>query len=247
MRAGLVVEDVYAGYGKASVLDGVSLSVGSAERVIVLGPNGSGKSTVAKTLMSLTTLYRGEIAWNGNSISSTPAWQRVRMGLGYVPQVENVFRTLSVEENMLVGWSPYNRAQVSERLADLYNLFPVLAARRRVPAGNLSGGERRMLALATTLIGDPKLLILDEPTSDLAPAAIDVVFEKIQEICAEFNLPLLMIEQNVERAIELADRVLVLVRGRIVLERSAADVDEDEIGAVFLGHAETVAGSGGGS
>jgi ABC-type branched-subunit amino acid transport system ATPase component len=234
MSVVLEVRDVHAGYGKARVLNGIDLAVGVKERVIVLGANGSGKSTLAKTLMGLTTLYSGAIEWNGDPIGAMPSWRRARLGLGYVPQVANVFRGMTVTENLLVGAHRVARHSLNGRLDMLYELFPMLHARRTVFAGNLSGGERRMLALATTLIEDPSLLILDEPTSDLAPAAIDIVFEKIEQVCATLELPLLMIEQNVERARELADPVCVLVRGRVALEQPADAVDQDEIAGIFL-------------
>jgi len=235
MSAVLVLDNVSAGYGRSIVLNGVSLSVGQ-ETVALLGPNGSGKSTIAKTIMSLTTLYGGRIEFNGLDISRMATWRRVRMGLGYVPQVENIFRTLTVEENLSMGMGDCPRLVAARRLAETYALFPALQVRRRVSAGNLSGGERRLLAFATTLVQDPKLLLLDEPTSDLAPAAIDLIFEKIREVRDRFRIPLLMIEQNVERALELADRVYVLVRGRAVVERSAGEIDEAEIGMIFLEH-----------
>jgi len=234
VSAALVLHDVHAGYGRSAVLQGVSLSVDKDETVALLGPNGSGKSTVARTIMNLTTLYQGQVVWHDGDISRTPTWRRVRLGLAYVPQVDNVFRTLTVDENLLVGVNLRPKREAARRLADIYDLFPLLRSRKRVSAGNLSGGERRLLAFATTLVQDPKLLILDEPTSDLAPAAIDLIFEKIREIRDRFGIPLLVIEQNVERALELADRVCILVRGRVVVERAAAAIDEREIGMVFL-------------
>ncbi len=233
MSAVLVLHDVCAGYGRSRVLNGVSLSVGQ-ETVALLGPNGSGKSTVAKTIMSLTTLYEGRIEWNGRDISRTATWRRVRLGLGYVPQVENVFRTLTVDDNLFMGGGDLPKREAAQRLAEIYDLFPMLHARKGVSAGNLSGGERRLLAFATTLIHGPKLLILDEPTSDLAPAAIDLVFGKIREIRDQFEIPLLVIEQNVERALELADRVYIVVRGHVIVERTAREIDEEEIGMIFL-------------
>jgi ABC-type branched-subunit amino acid transport system ATPase component len=234
MTTVLMLRDVHAGYGKSAVLNGVSLTVADDSLVALLGPNGSGKSTIAKTIMSLTTHYDGTLEWEGRDLRTLPTWRRSRLGIGYVPQVENVFRTLSVRENLLVSARQHARRHAESRLDEIHELFPVLAERRNVIAGNLSGGERRMLAFATTLVQKPRLLLLDEPTSDLAPAAIDAVFEKIVEVRQTFAIPILMIEQNVERARELADRICILVRGRVVVERPADDITEREIGAVFL-------------
>ena len=230
----LVLDDVRAGYGKSMILNGVDLSVGAHERVVVLGSNGSGKSTLAKTVMGLTTVFGGSISWCGAEAIGDPAWHRTRAGLGYVAQVNNVFRELTVQDNLLVGGHRLPRREVAERIDGLLELFPTLAARRAVSAGNLSGGERRMLALATTLIENPRLLVLDEPTSDLAPTMIDTVFDKVREICDTRKLPLLMIEQNVGRALELADRVCVLVRGKVVVERRTDEITEAEVGEIFL-------------
>jgi ABC-type branched-subunit amino acid transport system ATPase component len=246
MSAVLALEGVSAGYGRSAVLDNVSLSIRGSETVALLGPNGSGKSTVARTIMSMTNLYEGRIEWQRQDISRTPTWLKVRLGIGYVPQVENVFRTLTVEENLLVGANLAPKREAARRLAEMYELFPLLGARRRVTAGNLSGGERRLLAFATTLVQGPKLLILDEPTSDLAPGAIDLIFEKIREIRARFRVPLLVIEQNVERALELAHRVCILVRGRIVIERVSTAIDQQEISLVFLDPARAAADGAGG-
>lgn len=230
----LQLTDVRAGYGKTAVLNGVTFSVGARETVVMLGPNGSGKSTVAKTIMGLTTFYSGAMRWGDDDLARLPSWRRVRSGLGYVPQVGNVFPSLSVEENLLVGGNYLAAREREQRIEELYGLMPLLAGRRRVSAGNLSGGERRLLALATTLVARPRLLILDEPTSDLAPAAIDLVFEKLREVRQRLEVPLLVIEQNVDRALELADRVCVLLRGQIAVDRPAGSIDEQEIGHIFL-------------
>jgi ABC-type branched-subunit amino acid transport system ATPase component len=230
----LALEDVQAGYGKTAVLDGVSFSVGARETVVMLGPNGSGKSTVAKTVMGLTTFYSGAIAWRGDDLTRLPSWRRTRSGLGYVPQVANVFPSLTVEENLLVGGNYLASRGRHERLAELYELMPLIAKRRRVSAGNLSGGERRLLALAATLVVRPQLLVLDEPTSDLSPTAIELVFENLREVRRRLEVPLLVIEQNVDRALELADRVCVLLRGRVAVDRPVGAIDQQELGRIFL-------------
>jgi ABC-type branched-subunit amino acid transport system ATPase component len=232
----LALRDVDAGYGKSAVLNGVSLDIADGEMVAVLGPNGSGKSTVAKTVMGMTTLYSGSIEWDGQDIQKAPTWRRSRLGLGYVPQVENVLRGLTVTDNLLIGAQDVERRERDNRLAEILELFPELDRRRRTLAGNLSGGERRMLSLGAALVQRPRLLLLDEPTSDLAPGAIDRVFEKIAAIREAFKIPILMIEQTVVVALEMSDRVCVLVRGGVVVERPCSEITQDEVGQIFLEH-----------
>jgi ABC-type branched-subunit amino acid transport system ATPase component len=232
----LALRGIEAGYGKSAVLNGVSLDVGDGELVAVLGPNGSGKSTVAKTVMGMTTLYAGTIEWAGKDIRSAPTWRRTRLGLGYVPQVENVLRGLSVTDNLLIGAQDRPRREREERLAEILELFPELERRARTLAGNLSGGERRMLSLGAALVQHPHMLLLDEPTSDLAPSAIDRVFEKIATIREALGIPILMIEQTVAVALEMSDRVYILVRGDVVVDRACSDITQEEVGQVFLEH-----------
>ena len=229
------LEDVHAGYGRTRILNGIELAISGKETVAVLGPNGSGKSTVAKTIMNLTTLYEGRIVWKGQDVSRSLCSHRARIGIGYVPQTDNVFRGLTINDNLLMGVSGVRRrAERQRRASEMYELFPALHGRRDVLADKLSGGERRMLSFATALVQRPELLVLDEPTSDLAPTVIDQILDKIVEVRDELHVPILLIEQNVWRALELADHVCLLVRGRIVVNRVAGELDEDEIARVFL-------------
>ena len=234
----LKLQDVHSGYGRTRVVNGITVSIGAQQTVALLGPNGSGKSTVAKTIMSLTRQYEGRIEWCGQDVTSMPSWRRVALGIGYVPQVDNVFRSMSVNDNLLVGLGRASRLERRARLAEIYDLFPRLEERADMKADKLSGGERRLLAFATTLTLAPQLLVLDEPTSDLAPAAIDLVFDKIYEARQRLKIPVLLIEQNVGRALELADVVYILIRGKIVVRRPASGIDEKEIGGIFLERAE---------
>ena len=230
----LALNDVSAGYGAVGVLRGVTFELKATDCIAVLGPNGSGKSTLAKTIMGISTLHRGTVSWDGREIGRAPTWRRARAGLAYVPQTETAFASLDVHDNLLQAGSGLKKPNRRERLEETYEIFPRLAERRRVAAGQLSGGERRMLGLASALMTDPRLLILDEPTSDLAPAVIDIVFERINHIRRTLALPTLLIEQNVPRALELADRVLILVAGELALERPARDLTDDEIWDVFV-------------
>ena len=229
----LALANVVAGYGAITVLDGVSLRLGEGEVLAVLGANGSGKSTVLKTAIGLTRVTGGSISLAGRDITRLPAHRRAAAGLGYVPQTSNVFADLSVLDNLRMGafLRPSALAAESERL---FALFPVLAERRRERAGNLSGGERRMLSIALTLLLQPKLLLLDEPSSDLSPVMVDQVFQAIERIHRERAIPILLVEQNVAKALALASRVCVLVRGREALDAPAAAIDRGQLHALFL-------------
>jgi branched-chain amino acid transport system ATP-binding protein len=238
MTAELVLRDVHSGYGSTRVLNGVNLQVRQGEVVALLGANGSGKSTLVKTVLNLTTLHDGVIEWSGTSIGGLATWQCVNLGLGYLPQIRNIFPSLSVEEN--IGIATRKRARNSKRsdLSRAYADFPELKSLASVSAGKLSGGERRMVALAATMVQNPGMLILDEPTSDLAPKMIDRIFEHIVGV-RDDGLPILLVEQNVRRALDVANRVCILRRGSIVLDRPAADISQEEIVAAFMEHAGT--------
>ncbi|MFO1056389.1 MAG: ABC transporter ATP-binding protein [Dongiaceae bacterium] len=229
----LALSNVVAGYGPITVLDGVSLRLAAGEVLAVLGANGSGKSTVLKTAIGLTRVTGGSVSLAGRDITRLPAHRRAAEGLGYVPQTSNVFADLSVLDNLRMGafLRPAALAAESERL---FQLFPVLAERRRERAGNLSGGERRMLSIALTLLLRPKLLLLDEPSSDLSPVMVDQVFQAIERIHREQAIPILLVEQNVAKALSLASRVCVLVRGREALDAPAGAVDRAALHALFL-------------
>jgi ABC-type branched-subunit amino acid transport system ATPase component len=229
----LELGEVTAGYGPITVLDGLSLRVAPAEILAVLGANGSGKSTVLKTVIGLTRMTAGQITLAGADIARRPAHERAALGIGYVPQNQNVFADLSVADNLRMGGYLRPR-EVTAETARVFDLFPRLRERRRELAGNLSGGERRMLSIGLTLLLQPKLLLLDEPSSDLAPAMVDLVFDAIGEIHRTLAMPILLVEQNVEKALGLAHRVTVLVRGREALDLPVSEVDRRHLHALFL-------------
>jgi branched-chain amino acid transport system ATP-binding protein len=232
--SGLSLRDLRAGYRDVEILRGVSMKINPGETVAVLGSNGCGKSTLAKTLMGLTNQTSGEIEWNGRDITSSVTSARANLGFGYVPQVGPVFGSLSVHDNLLLCNRRKARRERQRNLDLAYQMFPRLYERRRISAGNLSGGERRMLGLASVVLQDPKFLILDEPTSDLSPVAIDLVLEKIVSIRSLLQIPILLIEQNVRYALELGDRVCVLVRGEVAVDRPADKIDMSELASWFL-------------
>lgn len=229
----LVCSDVHAGYGKVRILEALSLEVGESEIVALLGVNGSGKSTVLKTVMGLTTLERGSIRCAGTEIAAMPAHRRAAAGLGYVPQRQNVFADLTVADNLKMGafMAP---GHLKQALPRVFDLFPRLAERRRSLAGSLSGGERRMLSIAMTLLVEPRLLLLDEPSSDLAPAMVETVAGTIARLHRELSLPALLVEQNVAMALQLADRVLVLARGTVVADMDRATAAATDLHALFM-------------
>lgn len=227
------LRDVTAGYGPITVLHGLSLALGPGEILAVLGANGSGKSTALRTMIGLTRVSGGAVLLDGQDVTGWPGHRRAAAGLGYVPQNQNVFADLTVRENLRMGAYLHPRTFETEA-ARVYELFPVLAERRGQRAGLLSGGERRMLAIGLTLLQRPRCLLLDEPSSDLAPAAADRVFAAIARIHAESGLPVLLVEQNVARALALARRAVVLAHGRSRLDVPVAALDPAALHRLFL-------------
>ena len=229
----LMLEKVTAGYGPITVLRELSLTVDNSEVVALLGSNGSGKSTVLKTIMGLTAMTRGTVACDGADISRLPGHRRAALGIGYVPQTHNVFVDLSVADNLRMG-AFLRPAGLSRGLEEVFALFPQLRDRYRASAMSLSGGERRMLAIAMALLPKPRMLLLDEPSSDLSPVMVQTVFAAIREIHQRFSLPVLLVEQNVNQALALATRVCVLVRGREALDVPIDRLETAQLQELFL-------------
>lgn len=222
----LSVEDVYSGYGKMEVLHGVSMKVEKGEIVSVLGPNGAGKSTLLNTIFGMTTLYRGKIWFEGKDVTRMKPNQITRMGIGYAPQLDNVFPSLSVMENLQIG-AYFRKDDISKDIEEIFELFPEIAGRKKNLAKTLSGGERQMLAIARALMARPRLVMLDEPTAGLAPKAALTLMRKIVEI-RERGITILLVEQNVKRALGISDRAYILVGGRIVHEDAAENLMREE-------------------
>ena len=210
----LAVEAVEAGYfSDVPILNGVDVVVRDGEMVTIVGPNGAGKSTLVKVVIGLLAPWAGSVRLNGEEIAGRKPHAIVARGVGYVAQRDNVFATMSVEENLELGALLRRVPGGAERMAEIFELFPRLAERRRQPGGTLSGGERQMLALARALMADPDVLLLDEPSAGLSPVAVDVIFEKIAEINRS-GIAILMVEQNARRALAMSDRGYVLDTGR---------------------------------
>jgi branched-chain amino acid transport system ATP-binding protein len=231
----LQIDDLVAGYHRdLPIVAGVSLTVTAGEVVALLGPNGAGKSTLMKAVCGLVRVTGGSIRLDGHELTALPTHAVIAAGVGYVPQVQNVFTTLSVEENLRAGGFAQRRA-VAPRLAELYDRFPMLAEKRRSLGGELSGGQRQVLAIARALMTRPRLLLLDEPSAGLAPRAAREVFEAVRGIAAG-GVGVLMIEQNVKAGLAAADRGIVLVQGRVALTGGAATLAADpRLGRAFLG------------
>lgn len=218
---GLRIDKLRAGYGETVVLDGVTLDLPPGGTLAVLGRNGVGKTTLLATIMGHTTRHGGTIEFAGESIERLPAYRRARLGIGFVPQEREIFRSLTVEENLLVA--ARSQATTGNRwtLARVYDFFPSLAERRRNRGNALSGGEQQMLSIGRALMGNPSLLLMDEPLEGLAPVIVEAVLAGLKRLKREDELALLLVEQHSRIALEFAERALVLDRGRIVYEGSS--------------------------
>ena len=230
----LVAEDLVAGYvAEVDILDGASLEVREGEIATVVGPNGAGKSTLIKTIFGLVRPRRGRVALRGEDLTGLEPHAITRRGMSYVPQLDNVFPSLSVEENLEVG--SLDRATTKERMETMYGLFPRLGERRRQAAETMSGGERQMLAMARALMPSPEVLLLDEPSAGLAPAFVEAIFEQVGEINRS-GVTVVMVEQNARRALAMSDRGYVLDLGRNRFEGSGREVLEDpKVAELYLG------------
>lgn len=223
----LKVSELCSGYGDIQILNNISFDVGN-EIFAVLGANGAGKTTLLKTLTKLLPVQKGSIEFMGLDITSSHAYQLPDKGVAYVPQEHNVFADLSVAENLSIGSLTGERSR-SEKLEEIYNLFPRLAERTEQLAGSLSGGEGQMLAVARALMQDPKIILLDEPSAGLSPLFVDVLFEKISEIRCNQNVTIVLAEQNVVKTLELADRVLVLSLGETHFVKTAEELNVKQL------------------
>ena len=222
----LKIEDLHAFYGKSHVLHGVSLSIRPGEIVALLGRNGSGRSTLAKAIMGLVQA-RGSVEWKGQALIGLKAFEVARRGIGYVPESRDVFPRLTVAQNLLLGQKKNSRhADCRWSFDDMYRLFPRLKEREHTEAGVLSGGEQQMLTLCRTLMGDPDLVIIDEPTEGLAPKIVEQVGDLLVELKRR-GIAVLLIEQKLTIALRVSDRALLMGHGGIVFDGTPQQLKDD--------------------
>ncbi len=230
----LKVEEVTSGYGDMEVLHAVSLEVGEQEIVTIIGPNGAGKSTLMKTVFGLLTPTTGTIRFDGHEITGLSPDRIVRLGMAYVPQVENIFPSLTVQENLEMG-AFIRTDDFRDRIAEIYALFPTLAKRKHHRVGKMSGGERQMVAMGRALMLNPRLLLLDEPSAALAPKLAAEIFARIIAI-NDTGVAILIVEQNAKESLRISGRGYVLAGGRNRFTDTGKNLlENEEVGRLYLG------------
>ncbi|QLD89320.1 ABC transporter ATP-binding protein [Natronomonas salina] len=231
----LALEDVDSGYGEVQVLDDLSIRLDDGEIVCLIGPNGAGKSTVLKTAFGLLTPWEGRVSYHGADIGGMAPEDIVREGIGYVPQTDNVFGSLTIEENLRMGGVAHDDDRLDEVVDQLYDRFPLLTEKRAAKARTLSGGQRQVVAFARALVMEPDVLLIDEPSAGLAPNTADEVFADVQAV-NELDTAILMVEQNATKGLAISDRGYVLDQGTVAYEdRADALLDNPEVSELYLG------------
>jgi branched-chain amino acid transport system ATP-binding protein len=230
----LVGTAMTGGYGGADILKGCTIAVEAGEIAVIVGPNGAGKSTAMKAMFGMLDLRAGTVLLNGDDVSDLPPQQRVRRGMGFVPQTQNVFTSMTVEENLQMGGF-IRGDDFSDTIEEIYRLFPVLREKRAQPAGELSGGQRQQVAVGRALMTQPKVLMLDEPTAGVSPIVMGELFDRIIDV-AQTGIAILMVEQNAKQALQIADRGYVLVQGENrYTDSGAALLANPDVRRAFLG------------
>ncbi len=232
----LEVSKLNAGYGKLHVLFDVDLTIEKNRLVSIVGPNGSGKSTLLKTIFGLTNVYSGKIFFEGKDITGFKPHVAARLGIAYLPQTDNIFSELTVEENLKMAAYTLKKEEAQERINEVIKLFPVLERKFKNKALYMSGGERQMLAIAMNLIRKPKLMLFDEPTANLAPIIATQILKTITSLVKDLGITVLLVEQNALRALEIADDAYLLVSGKVAFRGKANDLlTHSELGKMYLG------------
>lgn len=230
----LIGDQMTGGYGGADILHDCTIAVEKGEIAVIVGPNGAGKSTAMKAVFGMVKLRQGRVRMNGQDITALSPQDRVRLGMGFVPQTHNVFTSMSVEENLEMGAFIRND-DFRDTMAQVYDLFPVLKEKRLQPAGQLSGGQRQQVAVGRALMTQPQVLMLDEPTAGVSPIVMDELFDRIIEI-ARTGIAILMVEQNARQALHIADKGYVLVQGaNRYTDTGEALMADPDVRRTFLG------------
>ena len=230
----LSAENMLGGYGETTILNDCSISVKKGEIAVIVGPNGAGKSTAMKAIFGMLDLQAGNIIFDGKDISDLKPQERVKSGMGFVPQTHNVFTSMTVMENLEIGGFT-NQENLSKNISEVFKLFPVLEEKQKQLVGELSGGQRQQVAVGRALMTNPKLLMLDEPTAGVSPLVVKELFEKITSI-ARTGIAILMVEQNARQALEIADNGFVLVQGENkYTDKGSKLLSNKEVRKAFLG------------
>ena len=232
----LEIKDLYVSYGMMEVLHGISVDVQDKELVSIIGPNGAGKTTLIKTIMGLVKPTSGQIIYNGEDITNIPAHKRAGMGIGYVPEGRRVFGKLTVEENLQMGaYELKDKAQIAKNIEMVYDIFPRLGERAKQLASTMSGGEQQMLAIGRALMLNPQMLLIDEVSMGLMPIMVNTCFEVIKKLNDE-GITVLVVEQNANKALKIADRGYVLETGNIIISDTAENMRKDDtVQKAYLG------------
>ena len=230
----LNAENMLGGYGETTILNDCSISVKKGEIAVIVGPNGAGKSTAMKAIFGMLDLRAGNIIFDGKDITDLKPQERVKSGMGFVPQTHNVFTSMTVMENLEIGGFT-NQENLSKNISEVFKLFPVLEEKQKQLVGELSGGQRQQVAVGRALMTNPKLLMLDEPTAGVSPLVVKELFEKIISI-ARTGIAILMVEQNARQALEIADNGFVLVQGENkYTDKGSKLLSNKEVRKAFLG------------
>ena len=231
----LIGEAMTGGYGAGpDILHQCTIAVEKGEIAVIVGPNGAGKSTAMKAVFGMLNLHGGAVRLNGKDISALSPQDRVKQGMGFVPQTSNIFTSMTVEENLEMG-AFIREDDFNDTMQQVYELFPILSEKRFQPAGELSGGQRQQVAVGRALMTQPKVLMLDEPTAGVSPIVMDELFDRIIEV-ARTGIPILMVEQNARQALEMADKGYVLVQGRNAFSGTGQDLlNNPDVRKSFLG------------
>ena len=230
------VDTLNSGYVNSHILFDVDFDAKEKEITVVVGPNGSGKSTLLKSIFGLCTVYSGEISYNGEKITGLAPHQVARKKIAYLPQVNNVFSNLTIKENLIMASYTLNSKLVSQRMPEIFETFPILKKFEKSKSNTLSGGERQMLAMGMALIRQPNVMLFDEPTASLSPKLANEVLSKIKQLRDDFGITIILVEQNVKRALALGDFVYLFANGKCVLKGKPDELlNHPELGKLYLG------------